>query len=143
MIRILAVAAALAGAILLAPVAQAQPDSSTGPANSNAVANGAPIYAGPAYAGPTGANKGNKVVPTTWATPFGGTIARQPGLAAAMANGNLVVPTGIPFGFATPMAQGNMVGPTTTTIPLSGGIRTRHGRTGGTSLLGGLRGRIG
>jgi hypothetical protein len=98
---------------------------------------------GAIYAGPTGANKGNKVVPTTLATPFGATIARQPGLATAMANGSMVVPTGIPFGFATPMAQGNMVGPATTTTPLSGGIRTRHGRTAGTSLSGALGGRLG
>jgi hypothetical protein len=143
MIRTLAVAVALAGAILVAPVAQAQPDSSTGPANSKSVANGAAIYAGPTYAGPTGANKGNKVVPTTLATPFGATIARQPGLATAMANGSMVVPTGIPFGFATPMAKGNMVGPATTTTPFSGGIRTRHGRTGGTSLSGALGGLFG
>jgi hypothetical protein len=39
------------------------------------------------------------------------------------------------------MANGNMVVPATTTTPLSGGIRTRHGRTGGTSLFGGLRAR--
>jgi hypothetical protein len=120
--------------------AQAQPDSSTGPANSKSAANGAPIHAGP-----TGANK---AVPTTLATPFGGTIARQPGLAIAMANGNMVVPAGIPLGSATPMAQGNMVVPTTTITPLSGGIRTRRGHggiastasTGGTSPLGALGG---
>lgn len=119
--RALAVAAALAGAILVAPVAQAQPDSSTGPVHSNSVGNGAALSRGP-----------NMFVPTTTATPFGspGTIYRQPGLAIAMANGNLVVPTGIPFGSATTMAKGNMVVPTTTTSPLSGGIRTRHGRTG-------------
>jgi hypothetical protein len=133
-IRTLAVAAALAGAILLAPVAQAQPDSSTGPANSKSAANGAPIYAGP-----PGANNGNMVVPTTLATPFGDIFARQPGLAIAIVNGNIVTPTGIPFGSATPMAQGNKVVPATTTTPLSGGIRTRHGFfTGGLSPLGTL-----
>ena len=116
MIRTLAVAAALAGAIMLAPVAQAQPGGSTGPDPSHSAANGADLLRGP-----------NKFVPTTRATPFGGTFARQPGLAVAVANGNLVAPTGIPFGFATPMAKGNMVGPGTTTTPLSGAIRTRHG----------------
>jgi hypothetical protein len=139
-IRTLAVAAALAGAILLAPVAQAQPDSSTGPDNSNSVANLAPLSRGP-----TVARGANKFVPTTTATPFGspGTFADQPGLAIAMTNGNLVVPTGIPFGLATPMAKGNMFVPATTTTPLSGGIRTRHGRTGGTSLFGVLGRRFG
>jgi hypothetical protein len=133
-IRILAVAAGLAGAILLAPVAQAQPDSSTGPDNSNSVANGAALSRGP-----------NKFVPTTTATPFGspGTFDRQPGLAIADANGTSVVPTGIPFGYLTPMVKGNMVVPATTTTPLSGGIRTRHGRTGGTSLFGVLGRRFG
>jgi hypothetical protein len=130
MIRTLAVAPALAGAILLGPVAQADPDSSRGPANSNTAANVVPIYAGP-----TGANTGNKVVPTTFATPFGEAFGREPGLAVATANGNLVVPSGMPFGFPTPMALGNKVGPATTTTPLSGVIRTRHPRTGGTSLL--------
>ena len=115
MIRTLGVAAALAGAILLAPVAQAKPDSSTGPDR-----------------GP------NNVVPTTTATPFGspGTFSDQPGLAIAMVNGNIVTPTGVPLGSATPMAQGNMVVPATRTRPLSGGIRTRHGFTGGMSPLG-------
>lgn len=122
MVRILAVGAALAGAILLAPVAQAEPDGSTDPANSKSAANAAFTYAGP-----TGANRGSKVVPSTLATPFGGIIARQPGLATALANGNIVVPTGLPFGSATPMAQGNRVVPATTITPLSGGIRTRHG----------------
>jgi hypothetical protein len=121
-IRTLAAAAALAGAILSAPVAQAQPDSSTGPDRSNSAANGAAVLSGP-----TGALAANKFVPTIRATPFGGTIARQPGLATALANGNRLVPTGIPFGSATPMANGNMVGPATTTTPLSGVIRTRHG----------------
>jgi hypothetical protein len=123
MVRRLAVGAALAGAILLAPVARAQPDSRTDPTNSNSAANAAFII----YAGPTDANKGNKVVPSTLATPFGGIVARQPGLATALANGSLVVPTGIRLGVATPMAQGNKVVPTTTTTPLGGGIRTRHG----------------
>lgn len=138
MIRILAVAAALAGAILLAPIAQAQPDSSTGPDNSNSVAIGAGLSRGFTVA--TGANK---FVPTITATPFGstGTYADQPGLVIADANGNSVVPTGIPSGYPTPMVQGNMVGPATATTPLSGGIRTRHGRTGGTSLFG-LLGRL-
>jgi hypothetical protein len=126
-IRTLGVAAALAGAILLAPVAQAKPHSSTGPANSTSAATVAPIYAGP-----TGANKANKVGPTTLATPFGGTIARQPGLVTALANGNRVVSTGIPLGTATPMTKGNMVGPATTTTPVSGVIRTRRGLTGAT-----------
>ena len=87
----------------------------------------------------------NEAVPTIRAIPFGspGTITDQPGLAIALANGNLVVPTDISLGFATPMAQGNMVGPATTTTPLSGGIRTRHGRTAGTSLSGALGGRLG
>jgi hypothetical protein len=53
----------------------------------------------------------------------------------AIANGNEVVPTGIPFGFATPLTKGNMVGPATTTTPLSGGIRTRHGTTETPSLV--------
>jgi hypothetical protein len=129
----LAVAAALVGAIVLAPVAQAEPDSSTGPGHSNSVARGAALSRGP-----------GKVVPTTTATPFGspGSYADQPGLAIAMLNGNLVVPTGIPFGSATSMARGNMVAPATTTTPLSGGIRTRHGRTGGTSLFGASAGRF-
>jgi hypothetical protein len=131
MIRTLAVAATLAGAILLAPVAQAEPDSSTGPDHSNSVARGAALSRGP-----------NKVVPTTMATPFGGTISDQPGLAIATFNGNLVVPTGIRLGSATPMANGNMVAPATTTTPLSGGIRTRHGRTGGTSLPGAFGGSL-
>jgi hypothetical protein len=143
MIRTLAVAATLAGAILLAPVAQAQPGSSTtGRDPCSSVANGARLSCGP-----------NRVVPITRATPFGGTISDQPGLAIAVLNGNLVVPTGIPFGSATPMAKGNMVGPATTTTPLSGGIRTRHGfldrmtsqgtgRTGGTSLSRALGGRF-
>jgi hypothetical protein len=130
MIRKLAAAAALAGAILLAPVAQAQPDSSTGPNRSNSAANGAAIFAGP-----TSANKGNKVVPSTLATPFGTITARQPGLATALANGNTAVPTGIPAGYPTPMAQGNLVGPATTITPLSGVIRTRHGNAAGTSLF--------
>ena len=131
MIRILAVAAALAGAILLAPVAQApvaqaQPHSSTGPHNCNSVAIGAGLSCGF-----TVANNGNKFVPTTTATPFGspGTFSDQPGLAIALANGVMVVPTGIPFGAAPSMTTGNMVGPATTTTSLSGGIRTRHGRT--------------
>ena len=136
MIRILAVAAALAGAILLAPVAQAQPDSSTGPVNCN----GAGLSCGF-----TVATAANKFVPTITATPFGspGTFARQPGLDIAVANGTMVVPTGIPFGAAPSMTTGNMVGPATTTTPLSGGIRTRHGRTGGTSLFGVLGGLFG
>jgi hypothetical protein len=142
-IRTLAVAAALAGAILLAPVAQAQPDSSTGPDNSNSVANLAPLSRGPT----TVARGANKFVPTTTATPFGspGTFDRQPGLVIADANGNMVVATttAIPFGLATPMAKGNMFVPATTTTPLSGGIRTRHGRTGGTSLFGVLGRRFG
>jgi hypothetical protein len=141
-IRILAVAAALAGAILLAPVAQAQPDSSTGPDNSNSVAIGAGLSRG--FTVDTGANM---FVPVITATPFGspGTFARQPGLEIAVANGNMVVPTttAIPFGLATPMAKGNMFVPATTTTLLSGGIRTRHGRTGGTSLVGVLRGLFG
>jgi hypothetical protein len=137
-IRILAVAAALAGAILLAPGAQAQPHSSTGPGNCNSVANGAGLSCGFTVAG--AANKfvptANKFVPTITATPFGsaGTFSDQPGLVIANANGNSVVPTGIPSGYPTPMVQGNMVGPATTTTPLSGGIRTRHGM--GTSLFG-------
>jgi hypothetical protein len=132
-IRILAVAAALAGAILLAPGAQAQPHSSTGPGNCNSVANGAGLSCGFTVAGAA-----NKFVPTITATPFGsaGTYADQPGLVIANANGNSVVPTGIPSGYPTPMVQGNMVGPATTTTPLSGGIRTRHGMAGGTSLFG-------
>jgi hypothetical protein len=139
-IRILAVAAALAGAILLAPVAQAQPHSSTGPRNCNSVAIGAGLSCGF-----TVANNGNKFVPTTTVTPFGspGTFSDQPGLAIAVANGTIVVPTGIPFGAAPSMTTGNMVGPATTTTPLSGGIRTRHGRTGGTSLFGVLGGLFG
>jgi len=135
MIRTLAVAAALAGAILSAPVAQAQPASSTPPAKPNPVANGAPIYAGPTYPGAGGANNGSKFVPTIRATPFGGTVTEQPGLATAMVNGSMVVPTGIPFGFATPMLEGDMVGPATTTTPVSGGIRTRHGKTGAASVF--------
>jgi hypothetical protein len=141
-IRILAVAAALAGAILLAPVAQAQPDSSTGPDNSNSVAIGAVLSRG--FTVDTAANK---FVPIITATPFGspGTFDRQPGLAIAIANGNTVVPTttAIPFGLATPMVKGNMFVPASTITPLSGGIRTRHGRTGGTSLFGVLRGPFG
>lgn len=133
MIQTLGVAATLAGAILLAPVAQAQPDSSTGPDRSHSVANGAAFSPGPTVAGAA-----NKFVPTITATPFGssGAIARQPGLAVEIANGNEVVPTGIPLGFATPVTKGNMVGPATTTTPLSGGIRTRHGSTGSPSLFG-------
>ena len=121
MIRTLAVAAALAGAILLAPVAQALPDSSTGPHHSISVANGAT-----ASRGPTITRAANKFVPTTGATRFGDIIARQPGLAEATRNGNLVATTGRPPGYVTPMAQGNKVVPTITTTSLSGGIRTRH-----------------
>jgi hypothetical protein len=133
-IRTLAVAAAITGAIMLAPVAQAQPPGSTGPGHCNSVVKGAARSCGP-----------NMVVPTTLATPFGATIARQPGLATALANGNIVLPTGTPFGFATPMAQGNMVAPATTITPLGGGIRTRRGfggiaSTAGTSPLGTLGG---
>jgi hypothetical protein len=138
-IRTCAVAATLAGAILLAPVAQAQPGRGTGPEPSNPGANVASINAGP-----TSANKGNMVVPTIRATPFGATN-RQPGLATALANGGMVVPTGMPFGFTRPIAKGNLVGPATATTPLSGDIRTRHGRTGGTegtSLLEALRGAL-
>lgn len=131
-IRTLAAAAALAGAILSAPVAQAQPDSSTGSDSSHPAANWAAIPSGPTPA--------NKFVPTITATPFGDIIARQPGLATALANGNTVVPTGIPAGFPTPMVNGNMVGPTTVTTPLSGVVRTRHGRAGGTFVLGRLFG---
>jgi hypothetical protein len=109
-------------------VAQAQPDSSTGPRNSNSAANGAP-----AYARPTGIKNGNKVVPTILVTPFGGAVARQPGLTTALANGSMAMPTGMPMGFGTPMVQGNLVGPATTTAPFNGIVRTRHGRTVGTS----------
>jgi hypothetical protein len=137
MIRTLAVAAALAGAIVLAPVAQGQPDSSTDPDHSNSVANWAALSRGL-----TVADGANKFVPIVVATPFGspGTIERQPGLAVATANGIMVAAThtDIPFGLATPMAQGNMFVPATTTTPVTGGIRTRHGRTGGTSLFGPL-----
>ena len=136
MIRILTVSAALAGTIMLAPVAQAQPDSSTGPDHSNSVASGAALSRGP-----TVDRAANKFVPTITATPFG-FRSDQPGLAIAVANGNMVVPTGVPFGSATPMATGNMVGPATTATPLSGGIRTRRGRTGGTSPFGVLGGRF-
>lgn len=121
MIKTLAVAVALAGAILLAPVAQAQPDSSTGPHHSNLVANGAAPSRGP-----TVTRAANKFVPTTGAARFGDIIARQPGLAEATTNGNLVATTGRPLGYATPMAHGNKVVPTITTTSLSGGIRTRH-----------------
>jgi hypothetical protein len=124
-IRTLEIAATLAGAIVLAPVAQAQPNSSTDPDFCNSVANRAALPCGP-----------NKFVPMTTATPFGSTIARQPGLATATTNGNIVVPTGMAPGYATPMAQGNMVGPATTTTPVSGGIRTRHGKAGGLALFG-------
>jgi hypothetical protein len=131
MIRTLAAASALAGAILLAPVAQAQPDSSTGPVSSRGAAKWAAASSGP--------TPGNKFVPTITATPFGDIVARQPGLATALANGSTVVPTGIPAGFPTPMANGNMVGPRTTTTPLGGVVRTRQGRAG-TSLFGRLFG---
>ena len=140
MIRTLAVAAALAGAILLAPVAQGQPDSSTGPDHSNSVANGAALPPGL-----TVADGANKFVPIIMATPFGApdTIERQPGLAVATANGIMVAAThtDIPFGLATPMTNGNMFVPATTTTPVSGGIRTRRGNTGATSLFG-LLGRL-
>jgi hypothetical protein len=108
-------------------------DRNTRGCSTNSVARGAALSRGP-----------GKVVPTTTATPFGSpsSYADQPGLAIAMLNGNLVVPTGIPFGSATSMARGNMVAPATTTTPLSGGIRTRHGRTGGTSLFGASAGRF-
>ena len=124
MIRTLGVAAALAGAILLAPVAQAKPVNTTGPDRSHSVANAAALSRGPAVG-----SAANKFAPTITATPFGstGTFARQPGLAIANANGNAVAPTGIPVGSATPMAQGNMVLPAATTTSLSGGTRTRHG----------------
>jgi len=124
MIRTFAAAAALAGAILFPPVAQAQPDGSTGN-QSNSPANGATFSRGP-----------NRFVPAITATPFGapGTIADQPGLAIAATNGNLVVPTGTPFGAATPMANGNMVVPATTTTPLTGGVRTRHANPGPTTF---------
>ena len=126
MIQTLAVAAALAGAILLAPVAQAQLDSSTGLDHSNAVANTAAILRKPTVAGTA-----NKFMPTTTAAPFGarGTFVRQPGLAIAMANGINVVTTRMPVGFATPIVKGDMVVSGTTIRPLSGGIRTRHGRS--------------
>ena len=121
MIRTLAVAAGLAGAILLAPVAQAQPDSIIGPAHPNTGANGAAV-----------ARTGHKLNPTIRATPFGSrsTFANQPGLAAA--NGAVPVPTGTRFGYHAPMQNGNLVGPANTIKSFSG-IRTRHGRAAGTS----------
>ncbi len=140
MIRTLAVGAALAGAVLFAPVAQAQPDSGTGPVHPYSVSNGAALSRGPAITRP-----GKRFVPTVRATPFGspGSFSAQPGLAVANENGNRVVSTATPLGSATPMVRGNLVGPATETTPVDGGIRTRHGRTGSTSLFGVLRGLFG
>jgi len=148
MIRTPLVAAALAGAVLLAPVAQARPSNTTGPDRSNPTANPAASISNPAALsrGPAVAptvSKTNRFAPTITATPFGSarTYADQPGLALATANGTRVTPTGTPFGFSNPMPKGNLVGPATQNVSLNGGIRTRHGRAGGSPFgLGGLFG---
>lgn len=139
MIRTLAVAAALAGAIFLAPVAQAQPENSTGPDPSNSVGSPPALSRVSTVARATG-KAANKFAPSVTATPFGSarTIGSQPGLA--IANGTTLTRTGTPFGYPTPMSRGNLVGPAATTEPPGGGIRTRHGMALDTSPLGGLLG---